>query len=205
MRTAERLVLYPAALIALVLGLASYAPDRAARATEDPKGATIEHKIAVCDIIRVVELLMESERYSPARDDMLRAAEQDIAPLRERLEQAQRQAQNTPQDDPLYRDIVRNFQRAQQEYQQRAQELMREQEALATRQLVECYGMAKGATETVAEQHGYTLVLQSRMKDIDDEAADVQSVVRAMLARPVAVNPEAVDITPDVMFELRLN
>lgn len=203
MRTAERLFLYPIAIAGLILGLASTTFEPAARATAD--GAEVELKIATCDLFKIVERLMESDRYAPAREEAMAAAEERIRPHQERLEEAQRRAQSTPQDDPLFRDIVRDFQRAQQEYQARAQELMREQEMFTTRQILECFRLVRSSTEEIAEQMGYTLVLQTRFKQDDDELQDMQSVVRAMLARPVAVSPDAIDITADVLFELRLD
>ena len=203
MRNAERLFLYPVAIVALILGLASMHADPSARAHLDD--AEVEIKIATCDIFEVVERLMESDRYAPAREEAMAAAEDRMRPYQQRLEEAQRRAQSTPQEDPLFRDIFREFQRAQQEYQQRGQELMREQEMLTTRQILECYRLVRSSAEAVAEQIGYTMVLQTRQKKDDNEAQDMQSAVRAMLARPVAVAPEAIDITADVLFELRLD
>ncbi len=161
--------------------------------------------VAVCDVFGLVEKLMDSERYQPARKEAGEAADKALAPLRERVEALGAKGRSLPEGDPSIPELAREYQRAQAELQQRVGEAAREMETLTAKQLKEAYLSARASADAVAEQLGYAYVMASRLPDKEVDGTDSASVVRAMLARPVLRLPEAADITPDVLADLKLD
>ena len=161
--------------------------------------------VAVCDVFGVVEKLMDSERYQPARREAGEAAEKALAPLRERVEALGARGRSLPEGDASIPELAREYQRAQAELQQRTGEAAREMESLTAKQLKEAYETARASADAVAEQLGFAYVMASRLPDKEVDGSESASVVRAMLARPVIRFPEDADITPDVLADLKLD
>ncbi len=198
-----RRVILPAA--AALLSLAAVALWRAApaRAADQPEQG--RRLIAVVDVVGVVERLMDSDRYKPARDEVGAAAEADVKPLRERVQAIEEKHRGLQPTDPAYGDAVREYQQARAALERRAQELSKEMDALTTKQLVECYRIVRASADATAEQMGYQYVVASRPVDKDLDAQDTAAVVRAIIARPVLRFPNEADITPDVKQDLKIN
>lgn len=198
-----RRLLLPAT--AALLALAAVALWRAApaRAAEQPEQA--RRLIAVVDVVGVVERLMDSDRYKPARDEVGAAAEADVKPLREKVQAIEEKHRGLQPTDPAYGDAVREYQQARAALERRAQELSKEMDALTTKQLVECYRIVRASADATAEQMGYQYVVASRPVDKDLDAQDTAAVVRAIIARPVLRFPNEADITPDVKQDLKIN
>ncbi len=205
MRTAERFFLYAALAVVAVIAAGGRLLDRDAFAQADASSAKPDQSVAVCDLVSIVEKLMESDRYRPAREELQAAAEAELAPLREAGQALEQRARNTPQDDPAFPDLFREFQRAQQEYQQKLQDGGRRIEELTVAQLKEAYEVARASAEDVASDLGYEYLISSRDATKEIEAVDVAGAVRAMLARPIILAPEDVNITPDVLADLKLD
>ncbi len=161
--------------------------------------------IAVCDVFGVVEKLMDSDRYQPARRELGEAADAMLTPLRERVEALGARGRSLPEGDASIPEVAREFQRAQAELQQRVTEAAREMESLTAKQLKEAYTTARASTDAVAEQLGFVYVMASRLPDKEVDGTDSASVVRAMLARPALRSPAEADITPDVLIDLKLD
>lgn len=161
--------------------------------------------VAVCDVFGVVEKLMDSDRYQPARREAGEAADALLSPLRDRVEALGARGRSLPEGDSSIPEVAREFQRAQAELQQRVTEAAREMESLTAKQLKEAYTTARASTDAVAEQLGFAYVIASRLPDKDVDGTDSASVVRAMLARPMLRSPEDADITPDVLADLKLD
>ncbi|MGD9691878.1 MAG: OmpH family outer membrane protein [Phycisphaerales bacterium] len=189
-----------AGFVALVVGVVAgaSASGRASISAERPM-------VAVCDVFGVVETLMDSDRYQPARKEAGEAADKALAPLRERLEALGAKGRSLPETDPSLPDLAREYQRAQAELQQRTAEAAREMETLTSKQLKEAYLTARASADAVAEQLGFAYVVASRLPDKEVDGTDSASVVRAMLARPVLRFPEDADITADVLADLKLD
>ena len=205
MRSAERFFIYAALAAIAVVAAGGRLLDRDAFAQADSAASKPDQSVAVCDLVSIVEKLMESDRYRPAREELQAAAEAELAPLRDAGQQIEQRARNTPQDDPSFPEIFREFQRAQQDYQQKVQEGARRIEELTVSQLKEAYEVARASAEDVAADLGYEYLIASRDATKEIEAIDVAGAVRAMLARPIILAPEDVNITPDVLADLKLD
>jgi len=206
MRLTERFFIYGSIGLAIVIAAGGRLAQSDAFAQDSADAAkTAEHPIAVCDLVSIVEKLMESDRYRPAREEAQLAAEEKMRPFREAGLAAEQKARNTPQDDPTFPDLVREMQRTQAEYQKAFQEMGVELEQLTVKQLAEAYEIARASAEDVAGDLGFNYLLSSRDATEAIESPDVAGAVRSMLARPVIMAPEETDITEDVMADLKLN
>lgn len=205
MRSTERFFIYAALTAAIVIAAGGRMSHSIASAQDDAEAAKSDHPIAVCDLVSIVEKLMESDRYLPAREEARLAAEETLRPLGEAGRAAEQRARATPQDDPSFPDLVRELQRAQAEYQEAFQKTGAELEKFTATQLAEAYEIARVAAEDVAGDLGFTYLLASRDSEKPIEAPDVAGAVRTMLARPVVLSPEGTDITDDILADLKLN
>lgn len=197
MRGGSRLVAAGCLVAALGLWVGASALGRARSEDRPP--------VAVCDVFGVVERLMDSDRYQPARREAGEAADALLQPLRERVEALGTKGRSLPEGDPTIPEVAREFQRAQAELQQAVTEAAREMEGLTAKQLKEAYSAARASTDAVAESLGFAYVFATRLPDKEVDGTDSSSVVRAMLARPALVFPDTADITPDVLADLKLD
>lgn len=199
MRTPDRIL--AAALLAAITLLAALALPRAQAQDDDGQ----DSPVAVCDIYAVVERLMESDRYAPARDELTAAGEAEVIPMRDQLEQMDRALRAMPDDAPDRENAERAFRAAQIEFQRVAAEFQRDINDLTEKQLKECWSIARSSADAVAADLGYAVVIASRDLEKELEGEDVPSIIRAMMSRPALVFPERADITWDVLEDLNLN
>ncbi len=197
-------VLACSAALALALQAVTGA-GRATAAEPAPSKAKPGEAIAVCDIINVVERLMDSDRYKPARDEAGAASEKAIADFRARAQAAEDALRGMDEKAEGFEAARREYQLAGMALQREGQRLAQEMDALTTKQLGEAYGVVRASAEAVADQLGYSYVIASRPADKPLDAADTAAVVRAMLARPVIRFPEGADITADVKQDLKID
>lgn len=198
MRTHDRLLL--AALIAAI-ALVAIRPAADARAQDSDEPGSI----AVCDVYKVVERLMESDRYAPAREELTSAGEAEVRPMRETLESMEGELRQMAPDAPEREQAERQFRAAQMEFQRVVTEIQREINNLTEKQLKECWNITRSSAEAVAADLGYDVVVASRELDKPLEGEDVPSIIRAMMSRPAIVFPDKADITWDVSEDLNLN
>lgn len=194
-----------AVVAATVAALVVRVPTSPAARAAEPERAERAGQVAICDMISVVEAVMDSERYKPARDEMGSASEKAIAEFRDRAKAAEDALRAMDEKDPGLEAAQREYQVAGMAFQRKGQELAQEMDALTTRQLIEAYSVVRASADAVAEQLGFGYVIASRPSDKLIEAVDTAAVVRAMLARPVVRMPEGADITPDVRQDLKLD
>ena len=194
----ERTVLYGVLLIcvAIITGASVIADRPAVRADEDV--------IATCDIYKVTDALLNSDRFQPDIESRQAEIGDQLRPMEEALRGMQEALQGMDQEDPELPARATEFRRAQQEYQQRRAQLEADFEAFVSSKYVEAYGLVRESAEAVAEKLGYSYVIASRVREEAIEAQGVQQVIQAVLARPMVASPEGTDITEDVAFDLKI-
>ncbi|MGP1347279.1 MAG: OmpH family outer membrane protein [Phycisphaerales bacterium] len=194
-----------AGLLALA-GVVLFVAGQSSAMARVAMSAEPEHPIAVAAIPKLVNELLESDRFVPDRE---RAQEEFQARLSE-VETRMREIatkyegrQPDPQDPQVQQDN-RRYQELMQEAQRIQQEAQAALQRLASKQLIEAFGLARSAAQGVAEDLGYDYVISSVGEDEELVEGDPGSAVRQMMSRPVVHYPEEADITADVRAELRL-
>lgn len=198
---ASALVLGAGALMGVMAGGLLSSPATARELdTESGKPA-----IATCALMKVVDELMETERFRPARvdlEDTLRKEKLD--PIVEQLKEIQAKSEGMSREDPGADEIRERYGRLQREAQRAQQEIVRAVEQKVAEQLSECFQLVRQSAEAVAEDLGYAYVIASTDPDTELKMESVVSLVRDFLARPVLVAPKGVDITEEVRRDLKL-
>lgn len=200
MRRAERFLLLAALVIALAAFLRIGNPSDAHAAYRQSN----EHTIAVCAIPLIVNELMSSDRFLPAREALGARLEAEIQPLLDEAKAIYDSLQSAKQDDPETQSKLRRFQQLQQQVRERQQSASVEIERITANQIVECYKLVRSSAIAVAEDLGFDYVIASVGEDEDLTSESVEVVLRQMVARPVVLAPKDVDITEDVREDLKL-
>lgn len=198
---ASALLLGAGALVG-VLASGMVASPAAAREPEAQGG---KPTIATCALMKVVDELMETERFRPARvelEDSLR--KEKLEPIVEQIKEIQAKSEGMSREDPAANEIRERYGRLQREAQKAQQEIVRAVEQKVAQQLSECFQLVRQSAEAVAEDLGYAYVIASTDPDTELKMESVVALVRDFLARPVLVAPKGVDITEEVRRDLKL-
>lgn len=162
-------------------------------------------RIAVCAVVKIIEELMETDRYKPARvefEDDLR--EELLKPIADLMEETKREADGLAEDDPRLRELGERYRSLQRQAQQATQQVVQRVEAKVAEQLGECYETVRSSAVAIAEQRGFNYLIASGDPEDAPKDATVMKMVRDFLARPVLLSPDGADITEDVRADLKL-
>ncbi len=189
-------------LIVLAIGAALIAAGAALR-TETPKADT---EIAVCDVYNVMERLMNSDRIAPAIQEKQDAIAAEIKPLEDQLRLLQQELQAANQEDPSFQAKVQRFEQLRQQYFQLQQALTVEMQRFIAEKQVEAFELARDSASGIAEEMGYTYLVNSRdaNKRIEVGGNTPDNVTASVLSRVMLMLPEEDNITEDVIEELNL-
>lgn len=160
-------------------------------------------RMATVDLLDVVERMVLSDKYKPARDAFTDTQRETLQPLIAELQALAQQGQTATQGTPEFQNLVQQYTQKQQELSQRneaAQQAIGEFEA---KQVAEAYGLVSAAANRMAERMGYTHVISTRASTTIRSTA-VPGVVQEILARPIVTSPKGDDLTQALLNELQL-
>lgn len=170
-----------------------------------PEGGDKPPRIAVCSSMKIVDELMETDRFKPSRQEVEdQAKEELLKPIVDLLKEIEVQAKGMKEDDPKMRELGEKHRALQRQGQQATQEVARRVEVKVAEQLIECYQLVRASAVAVAEEKGFNYVLASTDSEAPMKSEPVMKIVRDFLARPVIMAPKEVDITEDVRTDLKL-
>lgn len=202
MRRAERLTLYAAIALCLVMALRAGQPPAAAaapgRADDEPAPA----RVATCDVYDLMEKLVVGERFEATRRAEEERIRQRLKPLEDEIAALESQLKLDDPDDPAAQARARDYQKRRNDYSLLRGQAQQDFNDFVARQYVEAYDKVRAAAARVAERRRFTHVIASRHADRAITATDPERLVESFLGRPVTVAPEGSDITEDVMKEL---
>lgn len=217
MHRTERLVIYAALAICLVLGLraaqtppasASQPPTPTPPATADapaPPSAAAPPApaiIATCDVYDLIEKMVISDRYEPARQgeearirDRLKLIEDELLAMEEALK-------NADPADPAAQAKAGDYQKRRNDYSLLRGQAQQDFTDFVASQYIHAYDEVRKAVAKVAAELGYTHVISSRSDERTITATDPERLVEAFLGRPVVFAPKGTDISALVGKEL---
>lgn len=205
MRTAERVTLYAAVGLALLLSLSATLPTTGVARAADDAADTAEPRLAVCALYKIADELMDTDRFKPDRvefENQLR--DETLRPMVDQLKELQKRLESMDQKDSEFPETRERFFRLQSLAQRTTQEIGQKVERKVAEQLKECYALARASAVAIAEEKGFNYVIASNAPDDELEAETVVALVRDMLSRPVLHSPKGVDISDDVRQDLKL-
>lgn len=160
--------------------------------------------IATCAVPQIVNELMASDRFSPARDELAEKLREEIKPIAEQGQALFEEMQGMSPEDEGAQEKVGQMQRLRQQLGQMEQQAAAQLETFTAKQIAECFELARSSAGAVADDLGYDYVIATVGEDEDLNTDSVETVLRQMLARPVLHAPEDADITDDVREDLNL-
>lgn len=206
MKRVERFVIYSALVVCLAVASRPFLAGDGGSAALALHGGSraAEFRLATCDVYKITDRLIESERYAEPRDERQRQIEGELEKMATDLQRMQERLQQMSPEDEGAQELFQQYQQLQQILRQTEQEMMRLFQAFVARQYTEAYKQVRAAAEGIAEERGYTHVLASRREE-SIATDNPQRVVEALLGRPVVMSPEEDDLTEDVLDDLRLH
>ncbi len=197
MKTPDRIALY------LFLGFALFLLARPTTAL--PEDADKPPRIAVCSSMKIVDDLMETDRFKPARIEVEEQAKEELLkPIFDLMKEIEEEAKGLKEDDPKLRELGEKHRGLQRQGQQATQEVAKRIEMKVAEQLIESYQLVRASAVAVAEEKGFNYVLSSTDAEAPMKNEPVMKLVRDFLARPVIMAPKESDITDDVRTDLKL-
>ncbi len=160
-------------------------------------------RIASADILEVVERMVLSDKYRPARDEFTNSQRATIQPLIAELQALAAQGQTVTQGTPEFQNLVQQYTAKQQELQQKNEEAQAAIGQFEAKQVAEAYGLVAAAATRMAESMGYTHIIATR-SDTQIRSNNVPGVVQEILAHPLVAYPKGDDLTQALIKELQL-
>lgn len=218
MRRTERVIAYSALAVALIAVVGQSAGLRmGAPAVGAPMGAAPESaRLATCDIYSIVERLVESDAYAPARnieqervkarlapmEDELKRLDSENAKLREELSGADSKDPGAQMKLKTYNANQSEFESKIKPYNELKAQLADGYSSLIVGQFAEAYQRVLAEAKKIAEEKGFTHVIAQKRGEIS--ARNPQQLVEEFLARPISVSPADADITEAVRVSMKL-
>lgn len=202
MRKAERVLMWTGVVVAIGLGLGVGIPERPAIAQAGVQGTA--SKIGTVDVFTLLEALVESDGYKPAREARDAELKTRYDAMLAELRALETRIQIIPQGTPEFNATMQQGQAKQSEIQQFAQQAQRDQDAFVADQVKRAYQQIHAATNAVADRLGYSHVIATRLETDNMKAESMAPAMQEILARPLIRSVASEDITAAVRAELNL-
>lgn len=188
-------------MIVAAVCFAMLASSRVLSSPANERAAPEVSRIAVVDVLTVVESLFQSERYTPARKKFQDEQAAAMSALRDELSAMETRGSAMASGSPEQQALIEQYQAKRES----ADMIRVNVEEFNTNQIAEAYRVAIETAGALADKRGYTHVLASRT----DTGRYIRSsnsaeAVQEILARPVLKCPAGDDITADVLKELKV-
>lgn len=208
MRTSERLIVYGLLALALVgasRGLPGLAPT--AIATQPaPTPSIPTTRLATCDVYALVEKLVDSDTYAPARKSEEARITALLEPAQTELQRLQAELQAINPQDPAAQAAGQQkfqaFEAKRQEFNTQREAMAADYTKLVSSQFIDAYTKIAAQAKLVAAQRGYTHVISQKSGAM--LATDPRRLVEDFLARPITVAPDGSDLTDAVRVAMNL-
>lgn len=200
MRSYERVGLWGGVIVAIGLACGVRVPEQ--QVVAQPGSQVI--RVATIDMFQLLESMIESDQYKPARDARDSEIKAKFDALNAELKALETKVQLIPQGTPEFQATMQQGQAKEIERQQYAQQVGRENDAFVASQVREAYGIVHKAANEAAERLGYTHVFATRLDAANMKGESLAPIMQEILARPLVRAGETDDITAKVREDLKL-
>lgn len=201
----SRNLIVAAGLAAAVL--AGVAIREASGTARQSASASSTQRFATADMLMLIDLMLQSERYFPARDARAKELNAQLEPLgKEVTDLEAKLIMATDTNTNEYQTNAQLWQQKKQQLSNLQQQLSAEYEALNTMQAIEAYRLLVESADAIAAREGYTHVLTARTPVVIEQrfAGNQPALIQQLLARPIVRFPAADDITELIKKDLKL-
>lgn len=158
--------------------------------------------LASCDVYQLVERMIESPEYLPARSSEQERIRALLLPLETELAGLERELQTANPQDPAAQEKYKAYQTKREEYGAKRQSAEQGYSELVSSQFVKAFVAVTNETKRMSKELGYTHVIAQKTGDI--AAKEPRQLVEEFLSRPLVAGPEGIDITEAVRSALKL-
>lgn len=152
-------------------------------------------RIATVDTLAVVERMVLSDRYKPARDKLTDEKNAALKVMRDSIANLETRAQGLAQDSPELRALAQQYSQLSESLQNEEQKAVAEQDAFNAQQIAEAYRLVTDAASKLGTERGYTHVVQTRGGEVTFRSRGVAGTIQEILARNVISSPASDDLT----------
>lgn len=161
--------------------------------------------IAVCATPTLINELMQSDRYLPAREDAAPELREELRNAAEELQRLREELQGADPKLPEIQQKIARFRELNASTVQLQQRIALATERKFAEQLVECFELVKASADAIADDLGYAYVISTGSPDEKISREQSEATLRQITARPMIKFPKAADITDDVRDDLKLD
>jgi Skp family chaperone for outer membrane proteins len=152
-------------------------------------------RIATIDTLAVVERMVLSDKYKPARDKLTEEKNAALKVMRDSIANLEQRAQGLAQDNPELRALAQQYSDQTQQLQQAEQNAVAEQDVFNAQQIAEAYRLVTDAASKLGAERGYSHVVQTRAGEVTFRSRGVAGTIQEILARNVISSPASDDLT----------
>ncbi len=203
MRRHGSLIAISLSALALLVALTSRPILPVASAAVDADAAS-NPRIAVVATIRLMNDLMGSERFKPARDEMRQTLEGEFEPIVEQGKSLEDRLRSIDKDSEEARQIKQQLMGLQGALGKKQQDAGVRMEKFVSEQSREAYKLVRDSAVAIAGDHGFTYLIASQSADDEITAGPVAGLLNDLLGRPILLSPASADITEEVRADLKL-
>lgn len=170
-----------------------------------PSGASADQRIATLNVFQVVEKMVQSDRYRPARDALMKEFQGKIDAAKKDVESIANEIITAGQETEKGRALMPQYQSRKMEFDQLQQEMGEKAGEFNTQQLAEAYRLVIETANEIARSRGYTHVITTRGVAAEPiRSTNVAAAVQEIMARPVVMFPPQDDLTEAVATQLQV-
>jgi Skp family chaperone for outer membrane proteins len=158
-------------------------------------GVATSQRIATVDTLAVVERMVLSDRYKPARDRLTDEKNAGLKVMRDSIASLEARAQGMAPDSPELRALAQQYSQLSESLQSEEQKAVAEQDAFNAQQIAEAYRLVTEAAAKLGNERGYTHVVQTRGGEVPFRSRGVAGTIQEILARNVISSPAGDDLT----------
>ncbi len=200
MRPTDRLILAVLAVSAAAIALRPIALPRALARDDGDEAPSI----AVCAMPTLINELMASDRFRPELEnvapdlrDELEAVTEEMADIRDRL-------QDFDPEDPADQRDAQRFRELRLEQESLQRQLNAAVQRATAEQIARAYELVRSSADAVGADLGFAYVISTGDPREELNTTDFNVTLRQITARPVLRFPDGADITDDVRDDLNL-
>jgi len=190
--------------VALFVALGTRVGLPAAHASVEDENKIADPRIAVVAATRLLNDLMESDRFKPARDEMETTLRNEISEIVEKGKSLEEHLKTLDQSSDEAKEVKQQLMGLQNALGRKQQEIGVRYEKFLGEQTLEAYKLVRESAIGIAEDHGFTYLIASQSPDDEMPVGPVAGMVNDILGRPVLMTPKGADITDEVREDLKL-
>lgn len=154
-----------------------------------------DSRIATVDLLTLLEDMLQTEDFKPARDAFRTEWETRIGQLQTQLQQIETELQMGGQNNPNIMQLQQRYQQLGYQYQQVNREAAMAFDQFNAEQAAEAYATLNENASALAQGLGYTHLIVTRESADVTKNGNLATVTQEILARTVVLAPESDDLT----------